>query len=199
MVPRTANSDIMDMTGHAVLVRVLSTMWELPFAGVKEMDGLAIWRIRPDDTKVKVPYGTDQLLLIPLMGEVSVTTLGSDGEPHDVRLGEQATLLRRNADTDEVSLKGESAILVMYRLRQPKTVENLSKAKRAGLYPHVPSATQQVKTGTPKSTRSGPMRVADIERWRIRRSRGGPGARAVLVCTRARRAHAPTEVRTELS
>ena len=65
-------------------------------------------------------------------------------------------------------LKGESIILVLYRLKQQKTVDNITKAKRAGLYPHIPSATNQQKEGAPSSTRAGRLGVADIERWRLR-------------------------------
>ena len=43
LVPRSQDADLLDMTGHADLVRVLSNVWELPYAGVKLMDGLAIW------------------------------------------------------------------------------------------------------------------------------------------------------------
>ena len=103
------------------------------------MDGLVVWQGKKQCTTMKVPHGADQILIIPLTGEVSVVTLGSTGEPEEVRLSEQATLLSRSADTAELRLKGESALLVMYRLKQPKTVENLQKAKRAGLYPHVPA------------------------------------------------------------
>ena len=132
------------------------------------MDGLAVWNSKGNSCTMKVPEGADQLLLIPLTGEVSVATIGSSGTPEDVRLSEQATLLRRNTQADQLRLKGDSAVLVLYRLRQPKTVENLTKAKRAGLYPHIPSATKEKKSGIPKETRTGPMGVADIERWRLR-------------------------------
>ena len=132
------------------------------------MDGLAVWHSKEQYTTMKVPHGADQILLIPLTGEVSVMTLGSTGQPQEVRLSDQATLLSRKADTDELRLKGESAVLVMYRLKQPKSVENLQKAKRAGLYPHIPTATQQEKKGIPKATCTGPMGIADTERWRNR-------------------------------
>ena len=152
LVPRSASSEVLDMTGHSDLIRVLSSVWELPYAGVRAMDGLAVWHSKEQCTTMKVPHGADQILLIPLTGEVSVMTLGSTGKPEEVRLSEQATLLSRSADTAELRLKGESAVLVMYRLKQPKTVENLQKAKRAGLYPHIPTATQQEKKGIPKAT-----------------------------------------------
>ena len=143
LVPRSTNSEVLDMTGHADLVRVLSTVWELPYAGVKPMDGLAVWHSTAQGSTMRVPEGADQLLVVPLTGEVTFTTLGSSGAPEVVRLSEQATLLRRNADGAQLHLKGESTLLVLYRLKQPKTVENMTKAKRAGLYPHVPSATKQ--------------------------------------------------------
>ena len=103
LVPRPSNSEVLDMTGHADLVRVLSSVWELPYAGVKPMDGLAIWKTTSKGSAMNVPNGTDQLLIIPLTGEATLTNQGS--EP--VRLGEQATLLRRDAEGAQLILKGE--------------------------------------------------------------------------------------------
>ena len=59
-------------------------------------------------------------------------------------------------------------MLVLYRLKQQKTVDNMQKAKRAGLYPHVPAAVTKQKQGVPSSSRSGPLGTVDIERWRLR-------------------------------
>ena len=97
------------------------------------MDGLAVWHGKAQCTTMKVPHGADQVLLVPLTGEVSVMMLGSSGKSEEVRLSDQAALLSRKAEIDERRLKGESAVLVMYRLKQPKTVGNLQKAKREGL------------------------------------------------------------------
>ena len=113
---------------------------------------------------MNVPSGTDPLLIIPITGEAMLTN--QESEP--VQLSEQATLLRRDTEGAPLILKGESTLLVLYRLKQQKTVENLQKAKRAGLYPHCPTATRQQKQGVPSATRSGPLGIVDIERWRLR-------------------------------
>ena len=65
LVPRSTSSNTLDMTGHSDLIRVLSAVWELPFAAVKAMDGLAVWQSHTEGTTVKVPQGADQLLLVP--------------------------------------------------------------------------------------------------------------------------------------
>ena len=77
LVPRQSNPEVLDMTGHADLVRVLSNAWELPYAGVKHMDGLAIWKTTAQSSVMKVPTGTDQLLIIPLTGECLLQVQGS--------------------------------------------------------------------------------------------------------------------------
>ena len=177
LVPRSCDADMLDVTGHADLVRVLSNVWELPYAGVCPMDGLTIWN-SASPRYCRVPYGADQLLLIPMSGEVSLPR--AEGEP--VRLSGQATLLSRSSEETKLSLKGEATLLVLYRLKQSKTVENLSKAKRAGLYPHCPSATAQKKQGVPSSSRSGPLGTVDIERWRLRQGQEEDPELAPYLC-----------------
>ena len=102
------------MTGRADLIRVLSSVWELPYAGVKPMDGLAVWRSTAEGSTMSVLEGADQLLIIPLTGEVTLATQGSSETPEPVRLGERATLLRQNAEGAKLRLKGESTMLVLY-------------------------------------------------------------------------------------
>ena len=81
-----------------------------------------------------------------------------------------------------IKIEGEGTLLVLYRLKQPKTVENVKKAKRAGLYPYCPKAAQQSKDGVPSSTRTGPMGIADIERWRIRAGQEEDPELAPYIC-----------------
>ena len=127
------------------------------------MDGLAVWKTTPKGSVMNVPHGTDQLLIFPLTGEANLQR-GKEL----IKLGEHATMIKRDADNVKLRLIGDATLLVLYRLKQQKTVENVTKAKRAGLYPHSPTATAQKKEGTPSSTRSGPLGTVDIERWRIR-------------------------------
>ena len=116
LVPRQTDSEVLDVIGHEDLVRTLSSAWELPYAGVEPMDGLTQWKTTAKGSVMKVPTGADQLLIIPMMGEVSLVNQGS--EP--IRLGEQATLLRRIAEGSQLTLKPEAALLVLYRLKQQK-------------------------------------------------------------------------------
>ena len=42
LAPRATNSETLDMVGHSDLVRVLSSVWELPYAGVMPMES-CLW------------------------------------------------------------------------------------------------------------------------------------------------------------
>ena len=75
-----------------------------------------------------------------------------------VRLDGQATLLGRSPEGSHLFLKGEAALLVLYRLKQRKTAENLKKAKRAGLYPHCLAAARRQK-------QSLEQRVLNVAWW----------------------------------
>ena len=131
------------------------------------MDGIVVSQITKERPIVDLPEGADQLLIIPLIGEVTIRVEPTEGLT-STRLSEQATLLRQSGEGSNLKLEGEGALLILYRLKQQKTVENVNKAKRAGLYPYCPKAMQQSKAGVPSATRSGPMGIGDIERWRIR-------------------------------
>ena len=79
LVPRATNSETLDMVGHADLVRVLSSVWELPFAGVTPMDGIAVVYSTKECPTVDLPEGSDQVLIIPLIGEVAVRVESTEG------------------------------------------------------------------------------------------------------------------------
>ena len=172
------------MVGHVDLVRVLSSVWELPYAGVTPMDGIVVLHSTKERPIVDLPEGSDQVLIIPLNGEVAIRVESTEGST-STRLSEHATLLRRRGEgggpgthgrtssstrveASSLKLDGEGSLLILYRLKQQKTVENVKKAKRAGLYPHCPAAAMQSRAGIPNSIRSGPTGVLEIERWRIR-------------------------------
>ena len=127
LVPRSTNTETLDMVGHADLVRVVASVWELPYAGVTPMDGIAVLRSTKECATVQLPEGNDQLLIIPLIGEVA-TNVESIDELTSTRLSEQATLLRRRAEGSSMKIEGEGTLLVLYRLKQQKTVEILKKA-----------------------------------------------------------------------
>ena len=54
LVPRATKSEMLDMVGHSDLIRVLPSVWELPYAGVRAMDGLAVWHSKAQFTTIKV-------------------------------------------------------------------------------------------------------------------------------------------------
>ena len=95
-------------------------------------------------------------------------------------------------------LKGDSTLLVLHRLKQQKTVENLQRAQRAGLSPHCPSASKQQKQGTPSSTRSTGNRRHRTVAHKSGSGRG-PTAGPVLVSPGERRTHVAQKVREEPS
>ena len=121
-----------------------------------------------------------------MSGEVSLPR--AEGEP--LRLSEQATLLSRASEETKLSLKGEGTILVLYRLKQIKTMDNWNKAKRAGIYPYYPTATNQRKQGVPSSSRSGPLGVVEIERWRLRQGQEEDQELAPYLCALEKGEHA---------
>ena len=104
----------------------------------------------------KFPAGFPKLLFA-VVSQANLTTTNSTKKA--------LVRLRRDAKGAKLGLKGEPTMLVLYRPKQKKTVEDLQKAKRAG---YGSGAAKQQKQGVPSSTRSRPLWIVDIKCWRFR-------------------------------
>ena len=63
---RSSAAETLDMIGHSDLTRVLSSVCDLPYAGVIPMDGIAVVRSTKECPTVQLPEGAGQVLIIPL-------------------------------------------------------------------------------------------------------------------------------------